>query len=64
MGANGSICAALREMERVRSELYNVVEDRNGNLNSEEICAVSERLDNLIVKYMCAIRWDKPTKRK
>lgn len=42
----------LQEMERLRQELYTVVNGKRELLNSREICEVSTQLDKLIVKHM------------
>ncbi len=42
----------LQEIERLRKELYLVVNGRKEVLSTKRICEVSRRLDKLIVKYM------------
>lgn len=54
---NCVVCENLREMERLRSELYRIVDGKIENLCSEEIYEVSKRLDKLIVEHMlCAMK--------
>lgn len=45
----------LQEMERLRSELYSVVNGKRELLHTQEICEVSTQLDKLIVKHMCNV---------
>lgn len=42
----------LSELERLRSQLYSVVNGDPALLNSREVCQLSSELDKLIVKYM------------
>jgi len=51
MGRNAAV-KNLQEMERLRNELYTVVNGKRELLNTQEICEVSTRLDKLIVKHM------------
>lgn len=51
--ARCSAAKNLQEMERLRNELYTVVNSKREALHSKEICEVSTQLDKLIVKHMC-----------
>lgn len=51
-GANLSSCNTIIEMERLRNELYRIVNGKRERLNKKEICKVSQELDKLIVKHM------------
>lgn len=42
----------LMELERLRHQLYGVVNGDQSLLNSREACEVSHELDKLIVKHM------------
>lgn len=42
----------MQEMERLRLELYAIVDGKRETLNSEKTCKVSKRLDKLIVEHM------------
>lgn len=47
--------STLREMEALRAKLYSVANGKKDNFNTKEICEVSRKLDQLIIRHMNAV---------
>lgn len=47
-----TVSSTIHEMERLRMELYKMVNGKRDRLNHKKTCEVSQELDKLIVKHM------------
>ncbi|MDK2822704.1 MAG: Spo0E like sporulation regulatory protein [Clostridia bacterium] len=49
----------LKEIELLRSQLHKVIELVDGNLISEDVIQISQKLDQLLVEYLKTIKEEK-----